>query len=183
MPTMHRIAAVVLLAIPAFARPLHLEDYYRVETASTPAISPDGRWVAFVRNTIIEAENQRHSEIWLSPADGATPAVRLTSPAFNASAPRWSPDGKLLAFRSTRKTPGAEGDIWFLRMDQPAGEAFQIPGVADTPIFSPDNRWIAFTKKTPPSAKARDLSPAEKLLTQRFKGRIYDWMNIRFDGR
>src|SRR5438132_774421 len=181
---MRRIAALlVLLAISCIARPLTLDDYYRIETAATPAISPDGRWVAFVRNATIEAENQRHTEIWLSPADGAAPAIRLTSPAFNASAPRWSPDGKLLAFRSTRKAPGAEGDIWFLRLDQPGGEAFQIAGVAETPIFSPDNRWIAFTKKTPPPAKPRDLSPTEKLLAQRFKGRVYDWMNIRFDGR
>jgi len=180
MPTMYRIAALLLLALSCTARPLTLDDYYRIETAATPAISPDGHWVAFVRNTTIEAENQRHSEIWISPAGGATPAIRLTS---DASAPRWSPDGKLLTFRSTRKTPGTEGDIWFLRMDQPGGDAFQLPGVAETPIFSPDNRWIAFTKKTPPPAKSRDLSPAEKLLEQRFKGRMYDWMNIRFDGR
>lgn len=63
--------------------------YYRAETAATTAISPDGRWVVFVRNTIIEAENQRHGELWIAPADGSAPAVRLTSPAFSASVPRW----------------------------------------------------------------------------------------------
>src|SRR5207248_6147943 len=85
---------------------------------------------------------------------------------------------------STRKAPGSEGDTWVLRMDQPGGEAFQIAGLTDTPIFSPDNRWIAFTKKTPPpGSQPRDLSPAEKLMAQRFKGRMYDWMSIRFDSR
>jgi len=54
--------------------PGQLADYYRVETAGTPAISPDGRWVVFVRNTTVEAENQHHSELWISPSDGSTPA-------------------------------------------------------------------------------------------------------------
>ena len=49
------------------------------------------------------------------------------------------------------------------------------------PIFSPDNRWIAFTKKTPPPPDPPAESPFEKQLDQRFKGQDYDWMNIRYD--
>ncbi len=68
-------------------------------------------------------------------------------------------------------------------MDGPGGEAFQIPGVGGAPVFSPDNRWIAFVKRTPPPPAAHEASPLERQLEQRFKGRIYDWMNIRADGR
>lgn len=172
------------VAAPLLAQhPITLEDYYRLETASATAISPDGKWVVFQRNTTTEADNQRHSELWMAPADGATAAFRLTSPAFDATAARWSPDGRLLAFRSSRKVPGAEGDIWFLRMDQPAGEAFQIAGAGGLPVFSPDNKWIAFTKRTPPPVKPKTQTAFEKQLDQRFKGRAIEWVNYRFDGR
>src|SRR5262245_9645293 len=168
-------------------RPMELKDYFRVEIADSPAISPDGRWVAFARSYIVETENRRHSEIWLVPSDGSAAPARITNPAFSSSGPRWSPDGKLLAFVSRRKVPdGDESNaVWFLRMDQPGGEAFQIRGVTGTPIFSPDNHWIAFTKRTPPAAKSSKqyASDFERQINERFKGRIVDWMNYRFDGR
>lgn len=172
-------------------RAIQLEDYYRVETASTPALSPDGKWVVFARNFIVEDANQRQTELWIVPADGSSPAKPLAGTTPGSSAPRWSPDGKLLSFRQGRRGgrggagSGDEGNIWFLRAgpDGPAGEPFQIAGVAGTPIFSPDNKWIAFTKRTPPPPKSRELTAQEKLLAERFKGRSYDWMNARFDGR
>ena len=179
-------AALTAWSSPAAAqRPLTLDDYYRLESAGSPALSPDGRWVAVVRSYIDEAENQRRSEIWLAPSDGSQPARRLTAPGFNASGPRFSPDGSLLAFTSRRAGgTDAGGSLWFLRMDQP-GEAFQIPGVEGTPIFSPDNQWIAFTQATPPGERPPQptADQTERKIGERFKGRILAWMGYRFDQR
>src|SRR5881409_1411317 len=116
------IVAATLLAARAGARPLAVEDYYRLVAVQTPAMSPDGRWIAFIRSSIIEAENRRQGELWIVPADGSAPARRLSDPAVNASGPRWSPDGTLLAFSGRRRgTPAPDdggGSIWFLRADR-----------------------------------------------------------------
>ena len=190
MKNLSLLAMLVFAGLCQAGRPIQLEDFYRIEGASTPAISPDGRWVVFARSIIIESENQRHTELWLAPSDGSAAAVRLTDDDSNSSVPRWSPDGKVLAFNRSGRGRGGrggggdgDGNVWFRHMDQKGGEPFQIPGVGGSPIFSPDNRWIAYLKRTPPPAQPHEVSPLEKQLSERFKGRTYDWVNIRSDGR
>ena len=97
-------------------------DWYKVTTVSTPALSPDGEKVAFTVTTVKEAENRRHSEVWVVGTKGGEPS-RYTSPGYESSNPRFSDDGKTLYFTSQR--PGGRGTQWALRMDAPSGEAFQ----------------------------------------------------------
>ena len=121
-------AFALILASPLLAqgRAFTPNEWYRLTTVSSPALSPDGRQVAFTVTTAVAAENKRHSEVWLVPAAGGEPS-RLTSPGVESSNPRWSPDGKLLLFTSTR--PGGRGRTWALRMDRPGGEAFEVDSI------------------------------------------------------
>ncbi len=169
-------------------RPLEIEDYYRLKSVGSPALSPDGSRVAFVVTSVLEDENRRHSEVWLANADGSGEPTRLTSPSFSASNPAWTPDGSHLYFSSRRPAPTGEtgGGPWFLPMDGTFGEAFQIDGLDGSPNFSPDGRWIAFTRAVPPGGIRPE--PAydtdfERRTAERFDGRTYDWMNYRFDRR
>lgn len=123
-------------ALPATAvaqRAFQPNDWYSVTQLAGAAMSPDGKRIAFTVTTSPEALNKRHSEIWMVNSAGGDP-VRWTSPGYESSNPRWSPDGKLLYFTSDR--PGGRGQNWAIRLDQPEGEAFQpdsIPTVGSEP--------------------------------------------------
>jgi len=100
------------------------QDWYRLTRVSSPAMSPDGRHVAFTVTTVNEAENARHSEVWMVSTEGGDP-IRLTAPGTESTSPRWSEDGTHLFFSSRRE--GGEGSTWVLRMDGTRmGEAFQM---------------------------------------------------------
>ncbi len=133
------------------------KDWYRLTTLNNPALSPDGRQVAFTVTTVREADNRRHQEVWVVSVDGGEPS-RLTSPSTESSNPRWSPDGKLLLFSSQR--PGSRGRTWALRMDRPGGEAFEVDSipVGSTPA---DGRFIVWAEAD--SAPPRDTTRRDPL--------------------
>jgi dipeptidyl aminopeptidase/acylaminoacyl peptidase len=158
-----RLAAAQLVAASSAAaqqstapRAFQLADWYRLSTLSNPAMSPAGDRVAVTVTTVREAENKRHSEVWVVSTAGGEPQ-RFTSPSTESSAPRWSPDGKYLFFTSSRA--GGKGNTWAIRMDQPSGEATQIEHYPNgsTPL---DNRFAVWADAdsvpTPDSAKVRD---------------------------
>ncbi len=86
------LAATGLAQAPS-RRAFRVSDWYRVTSVRQPAMSPDGRWVAFTVTTVREAENRRASEVWIVATGGGTPR-RLTPAGVESSTPRWAPDAR-----------------------------------------------------------------------------------------
>src|SRR5262249_25083602 len=96
------------------------EDYFAFEFLSDPHISPDGKLVAYVVTKVDRAPNRRTSAMWLVAADGSRAPWRFTTSPQSATSPRWSPDGRSLAFLSSR--PAAEASA----QEQPRPQVYTL---------------------------------------------------------
>jgi len=139
-------------------------DLLKFTWIADPQLSPDGSTVAFVRVTVNEKENRYETALFAVPSSGSETARRLTAGIHDAS-PRWSADGRRLAFlRATEKDGKTQpAQIYVLQMD--GGEARPITDVANgagSPAWSPDGRTIAFTSATSVDdvKKSDDPTPA-----------------------
>src|SRR5438445_13048039 len=166
------VAAVVLAATLPRAqgkRPIAETDLFKFTWIADPQISPDGSTVAFVRVVVNEKENRYETSLFVVPTSGGEPARRLTS-GLRDTSPRWSPDGKRLAFvRPAAGQPAGAangrqqpGQIHLLQMD--GGEARRltdVPHGASAPAWSPDGKTIAFsTTATIDEIKGRERQEA-----------------------
>ncbi|MBN1310883.1 MAG: S9 family peptidase [Anaerolineae bacterium] len=147
-------------------RPITIDDLYKLVAIEDPSISPDGRYIAYVQVTIDKIEDAYQRNLWLAPTDGEKP-VRLTYSGKD-SQPRWSPDGRVLAFTSGR---GEKPQIYLLPIDGPGGEARALtamPNGAGRAAWSPDGTQIAFLSKVNAEERAgedrgeEDPPPADK---------------------
>jgi len=110
--------------------------------ASTPAISPDARQIAFDLRTTRPAGD---TDIFISNLDGSNRRNITNHPALDTS-PTWSPSGKQIAFSSSRE--GRGGQIFVCDTDgSNTRRIVKEGGDAASPAWSPDGRWLAFQWK------------------------------------
>jgi dipeptidyl aminopeptidase/acylaminoacyl peptidase len=142
-------------------RAITLDDLAAIKETSDPQISPDGQWVAYTVTSFDLKEDRKTSDLWMTSWDGGR-SLQLTHSPESESAPRWSPDGRYLAFISNRGTENEIDQLWL--MNRAGGEAEKITdfkgSVADY-AWSPDGKKLALIVKDP-DPEAQDEKSKEK---------------------
>jgi len=125
--------------LTAQKRAIGFEDFIALKSVSDPQLSPDGKWVAYTVTTPSLQDNRGISRVWV--AEAATGRSRqLTGGPGSDRQPRWSPDGKTLAFISTREG-GAQ--VWLLPIGGgDARKLSSLPDGASDPIWLPDGSGL-----------------------------------------
>lgn len=147
------LAIALFLASPGSAqsrqRAIQFDDMIAMHRINDPQISPDGQWVAYVVTTPDMQANRNFSNIWLVPAAGG--AERELTRGGSDSRPRWSPDGKKIAFLSSRD--GAQ-QVYVISLY--GGESSRVTFLstgADNELWSPGGKWLAFISSVYPDCK------------------------------
>ena len=162
------VTLAVLLAASgtdAQTRGVTAEDYFAFESAQRSALLARRLAIAFVVTTVDQKQNRRANAIWMVSADGSREASRLTTAPQSSTSPRWSPDGKAIAFLSARPAasdPAAETprtQVWLLPLT--GGEARRVTdllnGVSSFQ-WSPDGNRLVCVSRSGPSDTAKSSS-------------------------
>ena len=157
-------------AVAQEKRVLDFSDLAGIRAVSGPQVSPEGEWVAYVVRTSDVEKDEITGDIWMTSWDGQQ-TLQLTHADSSESLPRFSPDGKYLAFLASRESDDeGEGDeksqVWLLA--RAGGEARKLTdyagGVEDY-AWAPDSRRLAVIAsdpdpdEVPPDAEGKEKTP------------------------
>lgn len=172
---------MVFLAMGQAKRPIAFDDQMAMKRVADAQISPDGSKVAYVVNVVDKEANRGKRGIWVVPTNGGASMELITSPR-NDDTPRWSRDGRQIAFLSTRD--GAP-QIFLANADgSNQRKVTDVPlGVADF-VWSPDGKHFAFSTEVFPEcpdlkcvagkAEAEDKSKVKAVISDRLLFRHWD---------
>ena len=134
-----RLALISLLALaqPVLSAPFTATEMMKLKRLADPAVSPDGKWVAYQATEVELPSGARNTDVFLVPLAGGEPR-RLTSHSKSDTRPRFSPDGKRLAFLSNR-----DGGSQVYLLELAGGEAIRATALADATTTDPVSRLAA----------------------------------------
>src|SRR5215470_5232998 len=176
------VAALLSLAAPAQTkRPMTFDDLTSIKRIGDAQISPDGSRVAYVITDVDKNLNRGKRGVWVVSTSGGSPQQLITSDK-NDFSPRWSADGKWIAFLSTREgapqifVAGADGS-------NPRKVTSVPEGVGEF-IWSPDGKTLAFTTDVYPDcgtlncvakrSEAEEKSKVKAVIADRLLYRHWD---------
>ncbi len=174
------ISICVLIALSCVAlaqpstRPFTVEEMMKVRRVGDPRLSPDGRRVAFTIGDVDVDGNRVVTQVYVLSLPGGE-VKQLTSGDRSATAPRWSPDGKKIAYVT-------DSQIWM--MDADGDNKKQITKIstgAAAPVWSADGKWIAFASEVYPDCKDEECNKNkdEAAAKSKVKARMTDRLLFR----